>query len=576
MTDTTPLTALAPTVSLLALGVAAALASRALKLSPVVGYIVLGLILRAMDAERWLGASAISVLAEVGVALLLFDIGLHFTISRLRERASDIFAFGPVQVLASTLLLGAGGVIVGMSVGAALLLGAILALSSTAVVGRLIAERHQQGCPVGLTATSILVFQDVFAILLLVLATAMATGGSLVTASLLAIGKAVLSFAVTYVTSRFVVGRVLGLVARTRNDEIFTAVALLFALAAGWATGAIGLSLTLGAFLGGQALAETPYRAVIAYEIKPFRGLLLGFFFISIGLSLDPPVLLAAWPTILGLTAAVLAIKVSGNVIASLVFRWSIPGSTQLGFLLSQGSEFAFVILALPGVQAIVGRDRAAIVTAVVALTIALTPSVADLGRRLAGHMRRRMTRDAQHELTPSRTAAPVIIVGMGAVGRLVADALISFDIGYDAVERDQARLRAATADGYRVGFGDGADTRLWASVNLAEREISVLTAPVAETIEDARTIMKANYPTLKRFAYAPDEAVARKLRTLGLMAVADTGGFPGLALATAVLRERGVGEDKIERWIRGRLPVRDPVLSEPLLSEPLALGGLG
>jgi CPA2 family monovalent cation:H+ antiporter-2 len=218
-----------------------------------------------------------------------------------------------------------------------------------------------------------------------------------------------------------------------------------------------------------------------------------------------------------------------------------------------------------------VGRDRASIVTAVVALTIALTPNVAELGRRLAGEMRQRMTRNAQKELTPSATDAPVIIVGMGAVGRLVAGALISFDIAYYAVERDQARLSTATADGYRVGFGDGADARLWAAVNLSKREVSVLTAPVAETIEDARTIMKANYPKLKRFAYAPDEAVAKKLRALGLTAVADTGGFPGLALATAVLKERGVAEEKIDRWIRGRLPIPDPVLSEPL-----ALGALG
>jgi CPA2 family monovalent cation:H+ antiporter-2 len=288
-------------------------------------------------------------------------------------------------------------------------------------------------------------------------------------------------------------------------------------------------------------------------------------------LSLDPQILLGAWPMILALSAAVLVTKVIGNVIASLVFRWSVPGSTQLGFLLSQGSEFAFVILALPAVQAAVGRRPASIATAVVALTIALTPNVAELGRRLAGVMRQRMTHDPQKELTPIAIDAPVIIVGMGAVGRLVADALINFDIDYYAVERDQARLRTATADGYRVGFGDAADPRLWAPVNLSQREISVLTAPVAETIEDTRAIMKADYPKLKRFAYAPDEATAKTLRTLGVTAVADTGDVPGLALAAAVLKERGVAEEDIGRWINGRLPVADPVLTGPL-----ALGGLG
>jgi CPA2 family monovalent cation:H+ antiporter-2 len=571
VSDAAILAALASIVSLLALGVAAALASRALKLSPIVGYIVLGLVLRAAGAERWIGAGTISVLAQVGVVLLLFDVGLHFSIEHVRKHAGDIFAFGPVQVLASTLLLGVGGAILGAPIGVAFLVGAILALSSTAVVGRLISERHQQGCPVGLTATSILVFQDIFAILLLVVAGAVAAGGSLLAASLVAIGKAFMALAVTFITARLLVGRVLGLVARTKNDEIFTALVLFFALAAAWATGAIGLSLTLGAFLGGLALAETPYKHLIESEIKPFRGLLLSFFFIAIGVSLDPRFLLASWPTILALSGAVLVLKAFGNVIASLVFRWSVPGSTQLGLLLSQGSEFAFVILALPAVQSVVGRERTSIVTAIVALTMALTPSVADLGRRLAGHMRRSMTRNALNELTPSETDAPVIIVGMGAVGRLVADALIRFDIDYFAIERDQTRLRAATADGYHVGFGDAADTRLWESVKLSEREVSVLTAPVAETIADTRAIMKANYPKLKRFAYAPDQAAANTLRALGLTAVADTGGFPGLALATALLKSRGVPDDKIGGWIKDRLPT-----PESMLAEPLALGGVG
>ena len=563
MTDTAVLAALAPAIALLTLAVLSALATRAIKVSPIVGYIALGLVLRLLGANEWLGTDAIGLLAELGVVLLLFDIGLHFSVDHLRKQAADVFAFGPVQILASTVLLGTGAMALGMAPGAALLLAAILALSSTAVVGRLIFERHQQGCPVGLTATSILVFQDVFAILLLVLAGALSAGGSLPVASLLALGKATLAFTITLAASRLVMGRILSLVARAKVDEVFTAVAVLFALAAAWMTGTIGLSLTLGAFLGGQALAGTPYRNVIEYEIRPFRGLLLGFFFISIGFSLDPALLAGSWPSILALSVAVLATKIIGNVTASLVFRWSIPGSTQLGFLLSQGSEFAFVILALPAVQAVVGTNRAAIATAVVTLTIALTPNVAEAGRRLAGMLRRRARRNYTRELTPIVSDAPVIIVGMGTVGRLVADALISCEIDYFAVERDEARLRTATADGYRVEFGDGSDARLWAALNLGARKISVLTAPLAEMIEDTRTIMQANYPKLRRFAYAPDQAVADRLRKLGLTAVVDTGGFPGLALVRAVLKSQGVPDEAIGRWIRARLPDGEPALPE-------------
>ena len=148
--------------------------------------------------------------------------------------------------------------------------------------------------------------------------------------------------------ARLVVRPLFDLIARTRNEEVFTAMALLVALAAGWATGPIGLSLTLGAFLGGMIIADTPYRPVIQSEIKPFRGLLLGFFFISVGLSLDLAALIRFWPAVIAVTVLLLAVKIVTNAAASLVFRWSVPGSTQLGFLLAQGSEFAFVILSLP------------------------------------------------------------------------------------------------------------------------------------------------------------------------------------------------------------------------------------
>ena len=175
------------------------------------------------------------------------------------------------------------------------LVGATLALSSTAVVARIIAERHQQNCPVGLTATAILVFQDVAAIFLLIVAGALQNGGaSVLPAAGLALVKAAAAFGVAVLLARVVVRPLFDLIAFAGNEELFTAMALLVALAAGWATGHIGLSLTLGAFLGGMIIAETPYRPVIQSEISPFRGLLLGFFFISVGLSLDLDVLRSA------------------------------------------------------------------------------------------------------------------------------------------------------------------------------------------------------------------------------------------------------------------------------------------
>ena len=452
------LSALVPVILLLGLGVIAAVASRAVGLNPIVGYLVLGLALGGTGLRLVEDSATVATLAELGVVLLLFDIGLHFSLSRIREQARDIFGFGPVQVLAGTLGLGATALAFGLPPAAALLLGATLALSSTAVVAGLIAERHQQNCPVGLTATAILIFQDVAAIFLLIVGTALGGGEAMGPAMAIALLKAAAAFGTAALLARLVVRPLFDLIARTRNDEVFTAMALLVALSAGWATGAIGLSLTLGAFLGGRIIAETPYRPIVQSEVRPFRGLLLGFFFISVGASLDLSTLLGAWPAVIGTAALLVVVKVATNAAASLVFRWSVPGSTQLGFLLAQGSEFAFVILGLPAVRALIGEAESAIVIAAVALSLAAAPTLAEAGRSLAGRMRRRSAGASDPELQPRGMEGPVFIAGMGRTGRALADALTEFGIGYGAIERDEARLREAVADGDAAAFGDLAD----------------------------------------------------------------------------------------------------------------------
>ena len=551
MIDLPVLTALVPVLVLLALGIATAIGSRTLGLSPIVGYIVLGLALKVAGVRMVFEDATISLLAQLGVVFLLFDVGLHFSIKHMRERASDIFAFGPVQVLFATLVLGLLGVAFGFPAMPAFLVGAVLSMSSTAVVARLIAERHQQSCPVGQTATAILVFQDVAAILLLVLVSSMNGSAGLALVTAIALAKAAGAFAAAVVIARLVIRPLLALVAATRNEEVFTATALVIALAAGWATGLIGLSLTLGAFLGGLTLAETPYRVIIQSEITPFRSLLLGFFFIYVGFSLDAGIIARYWYAVIGIAALFVGVKVLTNIAASLVFRWSVPGSTQLGFLLSQGSEFAFVILSLPAVRVLVGESRSSVLVAAVALSMAATPNLAELGRSLAGSMRRRRQKTLDPELIPRATAAPVIIVGMGRIGRTVADALIRFDISYVGLEHDQRRLREAIADGYSASFGDAADIRMWESLELHNRKLSVLTAPRLDVISTNLPIAAAQYPHLKRVAAVADDGEAEKYRTLGIMAIVERGMPHGTDVATAVLIELGCDSGRITEWSR-------------------------
>ena len=554
MIEVTTINTLLPVIVLLLLGVITAVATRAIKVSPIVGYIALGLALNAGGVNLSVGLTTIQLLANLGVIFLLFDIGLHFEVRHVKAQASNIFGFGTAQVLFGAAGIGATALLFGIPVGPAFLIGAVLALSSTAVVERVIAERLQQTCPVGQTATSILVFQDVAAIFLLIIANAMEGGGQVGTAAALALLKAGAAVGVTVLVARVAIGPLLALVARTRNDEVFTATALLISLAAGWATGNLGLSLTLGAFLGGLALAETPYRPVIASEIKPFRGLLLGFFFISIGLSLDVSAIARYWPAILGVTLLFTVVKILTNVGASRVFKWSIPGSTQLGFLLGQGSEFAFVILILPPVRDAIGQVHEAVLVSVVALSMAMTPFVAQLGRVLAGHMRRTLDQRQSSELLKQTTGAEVIIIGMGVVGRTVADALRKFDFEYFSIERDEGRLRTAIADGYNAFFGDGFDMRMWESMALHERSISVLTRPEVSILTQTAALIRERYPRLRRFAIATSEEEADLLRSIGLSVIVDKGPTRGVDAAAGILAQLNVPPEQIEAWAGDQL----------------------
>ncbi len=552
---------LLPVIVLLALGVGAAMASRACRLSPIVGYLVLGLGLKAGGIQLLANSSTVSLLANLGVVFLLFDIGLHFSLSHIRHQAGDIFGFGPLQVVFGTVLLGALARLAGLPSMSALLLGAVLALSSTAVVAPVIAERHQQNCPVGLTATAILIFQDVAAIFLLIVAGSLGTGdrgaGTLhgdAAAALLplaasALLKAALSFVVAVAVSRLVVRPLFTVIARQRQEEVFTATALLIALTAGWATGHVGLSPTLGAFLGGMTVAETPYRAVVHSEINPFRGLLLGFFFISVGLSLDVGVLAREWPLVIAMAAAMIGGKIVSNATASLVFRWSIPGSLQLGFLLSQGSEFAFVVFSLPAVRLLIGPAWVSIAAAAVALSLALTPSLAGVGRIVAGRIRRSGDVRRDRELQMRGLQPPVVIVGMGRIGRTLADALHAFDIGYSAVERDQRRLSEAVADGYNAVFGDMVDLRLWEPVAMHGRRVAVLTASSYEEIREISPIIRQRFPDLVRYVLVADATEAERFHEIGLHPVIGRGTL-GMNLVAEVLGGLGVGSTETTSWV--------------------------
>ena len=504
-----------PAITLLGLGIGAALASRALRLNPIVGYLGLGLGIASLGFADDFSGPLVAAMAEAGVMFLLFNLGLHFSLGRIRAEAGNIFGFGSLQMLVAGGAFAALFWLVGLPPAFAVIAGFGMGLSSTAVVIGLVRERGQEDCPVGRAAQSILIFQDIAAILLLVAAGALASGGDLLPQLGLAGGKALAAFAVAVLFARYLTEPLFGLIARAGTTEVYTATALFIALAAGWATGLAGLSLTLGAFLGGMAVADSRYRILVQTEIDAFRGLFLSFFFISVGLSIDPALLVRDWMMVAGVTIGLIVLKCAFNVAAGLLNRWSVPGSIQLGFLLGQGSEFTLVLLALPAVAGLAEPRLVSAMVTAIAISLAVTPVVSNLGRKLAGRLRR-----GPADMKLAGDDAPVLIIGMTPVGRALADALEYNEVGYLALEADHDRFQMALADGYAVHRANPGDPRSWEAIGIDRRQVLVIATGDTGVSRELTPLAEQRMPGVPRIIAVEGADAIEEMGALGLVPV--------------------------------------------------------
>jgi len=558
-----PSDALLPAVTLLATGAAAALAARALKISPIVGYLAAGVIIGPYALGFMHEGPTTHLLAELGVVFLLFDIGMHISMRELKESRQDLIGLAPAHLVlcaaAFTLIIGA----IGVSWPVAIALGVSLGLSSTAVVARLLAERSLNSCPLGRSATHVLIFQDIVAIFLLIFASAL--GGdpaSIPLTMAIAAGQAVLAFAAALVAGRYLMSPVLRALAATRNQEAFTAFTLLMVLGAASATYIVGLSLTLGAFLAGLAVSGTPFRHQIQTETGPFRGLLLSFFFINVGLMVNVPALVDNLVLIIGVAVAIVATKTAAGYLAARLNRWTVPGATQLTFFLGQGSEFTLVVLSILAMasQAAVAAGNPVlldpvvetVMVASVALSLLIAPFWADAGMRLSRQLAKRMqSSGGASETTSDGGERPVIVFGMTSTGRLAVDALVDHDIPYVALDNDPDRFVAATADGYRVSYGDAANLRLVDAIGANQARAVVIGAPRYEVSRAITPVINREFPGMDRFVSVDSPGDVARFADLGIRAYLSMSEPKGIEMATDLLRAMGVSDAEVTEWLR-------------------------
>lgn len=552
------------------------------RISPILGFLGAGVVLgpyglgSLAHEVQWLGAFTIenpdelAQLAEFGVVFLLFAIGLELSWERLRSLRRYVFGLGALQVLLCLTATALAAYAVGQPPGAAIAIGAALALSSTAIVMPILAEQKRQHSMAGRVTFSVLLFQDLAVAPILITLTLMGRRSDepWSPTMLWSLLPAVLGMAALFLFGRILLRPMLRSVARAKSEELFVAACLLVVIGAGMVSALTGLSMALGAFVAGLLLAETEFRHEVQTRVEPFKGLLLGLFFISVGIGLNVPLLLERPLVILGSAVGLVTLNIAIVFGLARLFRLKSRSAIEAALLLAGAGEFAFVILGQAMDQGIV--DRTIGQTALVAATLSMfsIPFLAQLSLRLGG--RKVTPAELPQEAEGERPAEPrVLVVGYGRVGRLVGDMLKRHELAWVAAELDPRLVEQGRRAGEQIYFGDAARAEFLMRCGLADAPALVVTMDDPEGVEAIVAVARELRPDLTIVARARDARHAQRLYDLGATDAVPETVEASLQLSEAVLVEIGVPMGLVIASIHER---RDEF--RKALNRPESLGG--
>jgi len=489
------------------------------------GYLLVGVVLGPFTPGPVIEGHQLRLIAEFGIVFLLFTIGLNFSLPQIRALRNQVFALGTGQVVLTTAVVGLLAWFAGLPPAAAFVVGAVFAQSSTTVISRQLAEQGEDHSRHGRLGTAMSVFQDVTAVpfVIVIPALGIAAGTESIGSTMAwAVLKAFLAFAIVFVVGRWVLRPAFHAVAESRSAELFTLTVLLVSLAAGWTTAELGLSMAFGAFLAGMMLGETEFRHQVEAAIRPFRDVLLGLFFVGIGMLFDLRTLPDIWLAAVGGALVLMLVKIL--LVAGLVRASGIETVTawQTGLLLAVGGEFGFALLAIALGAGVIADATGQIALASVLLSIVLAPLLIRHSHAIA--VRLTPAHGERLEAAPAATTAGlaaalaghVIICGYGRIGQSIANFLDEEDIPYVALDLDASRVREAHLAGEPVYYGDASDRTVLESVGIANARLLVIghhDLPAALAVLDVVRSLRPGLPVMVR---ATDESQVDKLRAAG------------------------------------------------------------
>ncbi|MCB1495542.1 MAG: cation:proton antiporter [Bauldia sp.] len=531
----------------------------------VPGFLLAGLLLGPgglgsfVGEVRWLAyvtfsnPARVQPIAELGVIFLLFLIGLEFSFDRLWALRRYVLGVGSLQVLLSAAAILGIALLIGLDLSGALVLGLALSLSSTAIVSQVLIEAHRFALPVGRLVLSVLVFQDLMVVPIVVVVGLLGSAGSSDTD--FTIASAAVALAVVagiVVVGRFLQGPLMRLTAGTGSRELVVAISLFLAIGAAVLTAAVGLSPALGAFLAGLLLGETEYRHQIEVDIEPFKGLLLGLFFMTVGMSLDLAAITIGPLAFVAAVVTLILLKGMIMIVVARAFGVGLAVAIEAGFLLSSAGEFAFVVFTLARQEALVAPGLLQFLVSVSALSMFMVPVLGALGRRVARAIAVREDVRA-HGAGPGQAhelADHVVIGGFGRVGEMVARLLTEERIPWVALDLDAGFVAAAHAAGRPVFYGDASRREILERVGGARARAFVATTDAPGATEGMVAAIRRAWPDAAIHARARDSAHAEHLVALGVTAVTPETLEASLQLARGLLVRIGLPEDAADSRI--------------------------
>ncbi len=531
---------------------------RKLRLSIIVGYLLAGALIGPNALAIADNSEFVRELAEFGIVFLMFTVGLEFPSSKLFSLRYPVFVIGGLQVLVTMGLTAAACILFGLSSLVALIIASIITMSSTAIVVKQLHDQAELHSAHGLTAVGILLFQDLAVIPIIILIGDLAKSAHqpLATLLLTALFKGIVAIVLIFIIGRWLFKPLFRIIAKTRTPELFTLTVLLVTLTGAWLTNSFGLSYALGAFLAGLMLADTEFRHQIDVEIRPFRDILLGLFFLSIGMLTNIHSWYGTWYWILLLVLALTLVKMAIVTLIAYFSGHPIRAATRTGVILGQGGEFGFAILTLALTHHLLSYDSSQIILAGLLISIAISPLFIRFNKGLAHAVCFKKSPASAH-----RTNSPlqeekelfnhVVVCGYGRVGQHILQVLSHMNFPYICLDLDAELVSYAAMAGDNVMYGDSTHPGILGAAGIDRAKILVISFNDLSAAKKILKMLHQSHPHLPKLVRCTDEFEFQRLKACGATHVIAEVFEASLAFSNHLLHLLGIPTHQISELLQ-------------------------